>query len=87
MKNRKECLYIAFMDFKKGYYTINRWKLFQKLKQAQIGYLCLKNLEAMYSSVKYCVKMTNGYTDPIKKLLRAETGMCVMSHFFQHFHR
>ena len=78
VKDRKERLYVAFVDFKKAYDTINRGKLFQKLKQAQLGDLFLKSLKAMYSSVKYCIKMTNGYTDPIKSFKGLKQG-CVLS--------
>ena len=78
VKDRKERLYVAFVDFKKAYDTINRGKLFQKLKQAQLGDLFLKSLKAMYSSVKYCIKMTNGFTDPIKSFKGLKQG-CVLS--------
>ena len=78
VKYRKERLYVAFVDFKKAYDTINRGILFQKLKQAQLGDLFLKSLKAMYTSVKYCVKMSNGYTDPIKSFKGLKQG-CVLN--------
>ena len=59
VNGKKETLYVAFVDFKKAYDTINRGKLFQKLKQAQLGDLFLKSIKAMYSAVQYCVKMKN----------------------------
>ena len=78
VKGKKQRLYVAFVDFKKAYDTINRGKLFQKLKKAQIGDIFLSSLRAMYSSVQYCVKMTNGYTDPIKSFKGLKQG-CVLS--------
>ena len=71
-------IYTAFVDFKKAYDTINRKKLFSKLKQAEVGDTFLNNLKAMYKSVKYCVKVANGYKDPISSDRGLKQG-CVLS--------
>ena len=78
VKYNKNRIYAAFIDFRKAYDTINRAKLFSKLSQAQVGDTFLGNLKAMYKSVKYCVKVANGYTDPISSDRGLKQG-CVLS--------
>ena len=78
VKCNQNRIYTAFVDFKKAYDTINRKKLFSKLKQAEVGDTFLNNLKAMYKSVKYCVKVANGYTDPISSDRGLKQG-CVLS--------
>ena len=71
-------MHTAFVDFKKAYDTISRKKLLSQLKQAEVGDTFLNNLKAMYKSVKYCVKVANGYTDPISSDRGLKQG-CVLS--------
>ena len=78
VKYKKKRMYAAFVDFKKAYDTINRGKLFLKLRQAKVGDTFLNSLKSMYSSVKYCVKLTNGYTNPISSDKGLKQG-CVLS--------
>ena len=71
-------IFIAFIDFKKAYDTINCKHLFHKLKRANIDGLFLQNLNSMYKSVKYCIKMQGGYADPIESFVGLKQG-CVLS--------
>lgn len=78
VKYKKKRMYAAFVDFKKAYDTINREKLFFKLRQAEVGDTFLNSLKSMYSSVKYCIKLANGYTNPIPSEKGLKQG-CVLS--------
>ena len=71
-------IFIAFIDFKKAYDTINHKRLFHKLKRANIDGLFLQNLNSMYKSVEYCIKMQGGYADPIESFVGLKQG-CVLS--------
>ena len=48
-------LYVAFIDFKKTYDTVNRNILWSVLFHNDIQGKMLRNLKAMYSSVQACV--------------------------------
>ena len=66
VKKEKSKLFVAFIDFKKAYDTIDRYHLLVKLKDAGIGGLFLNAIKAMYTSVKYCIKLNDGLTSPIE---------------------
>ena len=66
VEHEKRKLFVAFIDFRKAYDSINRNDLFFKLKQMEIRGLFLDNLKSLYSSIKYCVKIGKGYIDPIE---------------------
>ena len=53
VKARKEKLYVAFIDFKNFFDTINRNLLFYKL------------IKDMYHNSKYCIKTSKGITESI----------------------
>ena len=78
VKHEKQKLFVAFIDFRKAYNSISRNDLFFKLKQMEIRRLFLDHLKSLYSSIKYCVKIGNGYVDPIRSFLGLKQG-CVLS--------
>ena len=78
LRKHKCKLFVAFIDFKKAYDSINRDHLFFKLKNVPIGGLLLENVKAMYKTVEYCIKVHGGFTDPIQSLLGLKQG-CVLS--------
>ena len=78
VKHEKRKLFVAFIDFRKAYDSINRNDLFFKLKQMEIRGLFLDNLKSLYSLIKYCVKTGNGYIDPIESFLGLKQR-CVLS--------
>ena len=76
VKHEKRKPFVAFIDFRKAYDSINRNDLF--FKQMEIRGLFLDNLKSLYSSIKYCVKIGKGYIDPIESFLGLKQG-CVLS--------
>ena len=71
-------MYVAFIDFKKAYDTVDRGKLFDRLKSIGINGTFLKSLVAMYENPSYKIKLKNGYLDPIKSNLGLKQG-CPLS--------
>ena len=69
-------LFVAFIDFKKAYDSINRDHLFFKLKNMRLGGLFLENIKAMYKTVEYCIKVHGGFTDPIQSYLVLSKDVC-----------
>ena len=78
VKKNKKNLYVAFIDFKKAYDTVDRNCLFERLKILGINGLFRKNIEAMYENIKYAIKLKNGYLDPIYSNLGLKQG-CPLS--------
>ena len=66
VKKAKSKLYVAFIDFKKAYDTVNGDKLFERLNQVEISGLFIKNIECMYQRTKYLVKYKNGYLGAVE---------------------
>ena len=71
-------MYVAFIDFKKAYDTVDRGKLFDRLKSIGINGTFLKSLTAMYENPSYKIKLKNGYLDPIRSNLGLKQG-CPLS--------
>ena len=59
-------MYVAFIDFKKAYDTVDRQILFRRLNQLGINGIFYKNIVSMYEKTKYSIKVKNGYLDSIK---------------------
>ena len=74
--NRK--LFVAFIDFKKAYDTVDRDLLLQRLQTLGINGLFLKNITAMYRTTKYAIKLSNGTLTPIDSNLGLKQG-CPLS--------
>ena len=63
VKNQKGKLYAAFIDFKKAYDTVNRDLLLQRLKALGINAIFLRNIEAMYKTTGYFIKVKSGHLE------------------------
>ena len=69
MKKNKGKLYVAFIDFKKAYDTVDRDILFERLRHLGINGTFYNNIKAMYKDTKYSIKLRDGYLDPINSNL------------------
>ncbi len=76
-KNRGK-LYAVFIDFKKAYDTVDRRKLFTRLRDIGVGGLFLINIKAMYENISYKIMLGDGYLDPITSNLGLKQG-CPLS--------
>ena len=66
IETRKKCklpTFAAFIDFRKAYDTINRDKLWDRLKAANITGKLLLAIKSLYHSVSSCVKINNRTTE------------------------
>ena len=78
VKRNKKRLFTVFIDFKKAYDTVNRYKLIDRLKHLGINGIFLGNIIGMYSKVDYKIKLKNGYTRPLSSNLGLKQG-CPLS--------
>lgn len=78
VKKGKCKLYVAYIDFKKAYDTVNRDLLLQRLKQLGINGIFLKNIASMYEKTMYSIKINKGYLDAIDSNLGLKQG-CPLS--------
>ena len=78
VKRANKKLYVAFIDFKKAYDTVDRDLLLKRLQALGINGLFLQNICAMYDSTKYAIKLSNGYLAPIDSNLGLKQG-CPLS--------
>ena len=78
VKKHRGKMYVAFIDFKKAYDTVDRQILFRRLNHLGINGIFYKNIVAMYEKTKYSIKVNNGYLDPIKSNLGLRQG-CPLS--------
>ena len=78
VKKNKKKLYVVFIDFKKAYDTVNRNRLFDKLRKLGINGTYMKNIEAMYKRTEYCIKLKAGHTPPVLSNLGLKQG-CPLS--------
>ena len=78
VKKNKRKLYAVFIDFKKAYDTVNRSRLFDKLKRLGINGTFMLNIEAMYRKTEYCIKLKKGHSPPIRSNLGLKQG-CPLS--------
>ncbi len=69
VKKNKKKLFAAFIDYSKAYDTVDRDKLFDRLKSVGINGIFLKNLMAMYENPSYKTKLRDGHLDPIRSNL------------------
>lgn len=74
VKNRKQQLFAAFIDFRKAYDRINREHLFQKLNGYGIHGNFYRTLNNMYKQVEQLVKVNNYLLEPILTSLGLKQG-------------
>ena len=78
VKKNKSKLYAAFIDFKKAYDTVDRNRLFERLKSLGISGFFFRNIMSMYEKTRYSIKLKNGFLDPIDSNLGLKQG-CPLS--------
>jgi len=71
-------LYVAFIDFKKAYDTVNRTVLWSVLIKTGISGRMLKMVQSIYTTVQACVLSSSGKTDYFECLQGLKQG-CVIS--------
>ena len=77
-KLSKKKLFVAFIDFKKAYDTVNRPLLFSRLRQLGVNGLFYQNIVEMYKNTKYSIKTNSGCLEPILSNLGLRQG-CPLS--------
>ena len=77
-KNKNTKLFVAFIDFKKAYDTVNRSKLLERLSKMGVGHKFLSNLKALYTNVEYIIKSKSSLSKPIPSNLGLKQG-CPLS--------
>ena len=77
-KVHKKKLYVAFIDFKKAYDTVNRCLLFNRLRQVGISGAFYRNIVQMYKNTQYTIKTSKGSLEPILSNLGLRQG-CPLS--------
>ena len=58
-------LFAAFIDFRKAYDTVNRDKMLETLKEYGITGRLWNNMQSIYKSVQYTIKINNKAMNPI----------------------
>ena len=74
----KTYLYTCFVDLRKAFDTVWREALFQKLLRYGVCGKLFNIIKAMYSEVKYSVKLQSGLTDPFSSNIGVKQG-CILS--------
>jgi len=71
-------MYVAFVDYKKAFDTVDREQLWQVLQKIQTSTKMIKMIKAMYLSVQSCVKWGAKFTDFFSCPLGVKQG-CLFS--------
>ena len=77
-KRSHKKLYVAFIDFKKAYDTVDRSLLFRRLRKTGINGIFYRNIVEMYKNTKYSIKLKDGCLEPITSNLGLRQG-CPLS--------
>ena len=72
VKKERKKLYVAFIDFKKAYDTVDRSLLFGRLRQVGIDGTFYRNIVEMYRDTKYSIKLKNGYWSRLGAILGSD---------------
>ena len=75
-ENKK--LYAAFIDFKKAFDTVNRTKLLEMLRTLGLSHTLLLNIQALYKTTEYKIKLKNQILQSIPSNLGLKQG-CPLS--------
>ena len=70
----KKKLFVAFIDFRKAYDTVNRKLLLLKLLRLGTNGLFYRNIKASLNSISYLVKIKGGVLSPISSSLGLKQG-------------
>jgi potassium voltage-gated channel Eag-related subfamily H protein 8 len=74
VKENKQKVYVAFVDFKKYFDTINRQLLYYKLLKLNVVGKFYQIIKSMYSMTEYCVKTPSGLTEPFESYRGVKQG-------------
>ena len=78
LSRKKHKLYVAFVDFKKAFDTVDRGKLWHCLRNTGLKGKMYSMLKSMYSNIKSCVRCNNDVTDFFDCPIGLRQG-CVLS--------
>ena len=82
IKSEKKKLYVAFIDFRKAYDTVNRSLLLLRIQRLGIKGLFYRNIKAMYNSISYIVKVHGGHLKAIPSYCGLKQGGILSSILF-----
>ena len=78
LSERKGKIYIAFVDFKHAFDTVNRNKLWSVMQENGVKGKLYKSIKSMYGIVKAQVRSNSGLTEPIISKVGLKQG-CLIS--------
>ena len=78
----KKKLYVAFIDFKKAYDTVDRHILIKRLTKLGINGIFLRNIASMYMKTEYNIKLKGGHLKAIHSNLGLKQGDPLSSMLF-----
>ena len=67
-------IFVAFIDFRKAYDTVNRTLLLLKLQKLGINGLFYSNMKASLNSISYLIKVNGGHLKPISSTVGLKQG-------------
>lgn len=79
---KKRRLYCGFIDFKKAFDTVERFKLWQKLDMYGIRGKFLNVIRSMYDDKKSCIKTTRMLSDVFENSLGLVQGQVLSPNLF-----
>ena len=78
-------LYVAFVDFKKAFDSVNRNALWNVLRKSGVNGKLYMALKAVYSSVLACVRVNGRYSDYFECFNGVKQGCLLSPHLFSFF--
>ena len=81
----KKKLFVAFIDFRKAYDTVNRTLLLLKLQKMGINGVFYSNFKATINSISYLIKVKGGHLEPISSSVGLKQGGVLSPHLFNIF--
>lgn len=84
LRNKKR-LYCCFIDFKKAFDTVERFKLWQKLDMYGIRGKFLNVIRSMYDDKKSCIKTTRMLSDVFENSLGLVQGQVLSPNLFSFY--
>ena len=82
IKSEKKKLYVAFIDFRKAYDTVNRSLLLLRIQRLGIKGLFYRNIKTIYNSISYLVKVHGGHLNAIPSYCGLKQGGILSSMLF-----
>jgi len=85
LSKRRGKLYVAFVDLRKAFDSVDRQSLFRALSEAGVSGRMLKSLMSIYKSVLSCVRAGSSRTDFFECPLGLRQGCCLSPSLFTLF--